>query len=389
MPNTGFSVMAPLPARKDDRAPRTPSAVRMAEAGNPDASSVIASWAGHHSLTRQLAARLARELALRPDHSRVESSKRIAARYGTSNTMAVNARNLLTGAHLIYKSGRHYHKAASLMTERDRGMIEDEGPMNRFDTSVPNVSRIYNALLGGKDNYESDRQAASRILEIEPDSADVARQNRAFLGRVVRFLAEEKGVRQFLDIGSGLPTASNVHEVAQSCAPESRVVYVDNDVTVLAHARALLVSTPEGQCGYVHADLRDTGSIITQAAEILDFSQPVAVLLFAILHFVPDQDDPWAITCRLMDAVPPGSYLAVSHATPESLADAASKELLSKIYAETASGGVTPRPKAEIERFFNGLEMTEPGLASISAWRPEPGAPSTPTHFYGGAAQKP
>jgi len=155
------------------------------------------------------------------------------------------------------------------------------------------VARIYNALLGGKDNYESDRQAMARILEIEPDSAGVARQNRAFLGRVVRFLAEEKGVRQFLDIGSGLPTASNVHEVAQSHAPESRIVYADNDVAVLAHARALLVSAPEGQCGYVHADLRDTGSIITQAAEILDFSKPVAVLLIAILHFVPDQDDPW------------------------------------------------------------------------------------------------
>jgi S-adenosyl methyltransferase len=267
-------------------------------------------------------------------------------------------------------------------------MIEDAGPVSKFDTSVPNVARIYDALLGGKDNYASDRKAVARILEIEPDSAGVARQNRAFLGRVVRFLAEEKGIRQFLDIGSGLPTASNVHEVAQSCAPESRIVYADNDVAVLAHARALLVSTPEGKCGYVDSDLRDTGGIVTQATEILDFSQPVAVLLIAILHFVPDLDDPWGIVGRLMGAVPPGSYLAVSHATPESFADAASKELLSKVYAETASGGVTPRPKAEIERFFGGLEMTDPGVVSISAWRPAPGDPATRTLFYGGVARK-
>ena len=222
-------------------------------------------------------------------------------------------------------------------------MIEDSGPINKFDTSVPNVARIYNALLGGKDNYASDRQAADRILSIEPDSADVARQNRAFLGRMVRFLAEERGIRQFLDIGSGLPTASNVHEVAQSHAPESRIVYVDNDVTVLAHARALLVSAPEGKCGYVHSDLRDTESIITQAAEILDFSKPAAVLLIAILHFVSDQDNPWGIVGRFMEAMPPGSYLAVSHATPESFTHGANKKLLDEIYAETASGGVTPQ----------------------------------------------
>jgi hypothetical protein len=268
-------------------------------------------------------------------------------------------------------------------------MIEDAGPVGKFDVSVPNVARIYDALLGGKDNYESDRQAMARIVEIEPDSAEVARQNRAFLGRVIQFLAAERGVRQFLDIGSGLPTASNVHQVAQSSAPESRIAYVDNDTNVLTHARALLVGTPEGQCGYVQSDLHDTGAIIAQASEILDFSQPVAVLLFAILHFVPDQDDPWGIVGRLMGAVPPGSYLAVSHATQESLADAASKELLNKVYAETASGGVTPRPKAEIERFLSGLEMTAPGVVNISAWRPAPGnEPAPRTLFYGGAARK-
>ena len=267
-------------------------------------------------------------------------------------------------------------------------MIEDTGPVNEFDVSVPNVARIYNALLGGKDNYASDREAAEKILKIEPDSAAVARQNRAFLGRVVRFLAAERGIRQFLDIGSGLPTAGNVHEVAQSHAPESRVVYADNDVTVLAHARALLVSTPEGQCGYARADLRNTGRIIMEAAEILDFTEPVAILLIAILHFVPDQDDPWIIVSTLTDALCPGSYLALSHATPESFTDAGNKELLDKVYAETASGGVAPRPKAEIERFFSGLEITDPGIVNITAWRPAPEDPATRTLFYGGVARK-
>jgi len=161
------------------------------------------------------------------------------------------------------------------------------------------------------------------------------------------------------------------------------------DVTVLAHARALLVSAPEGKCGYVQSDLRNTGTVIARAAETLDFSKPVAVLLIAIMHFVPDHDDPWEIVGRLMDAVPPGSYLALSHATPESFADAASKELLDKVYAETASGGVTPRPKAEIERFFTGLEATEPGMVNVSAWRPAPGTPATRTLFYGCVARKP
>jgi hypothetical protein len=271
-------------------------------------------------------------------------------------------------------------------------MMEDAGLMRTFDSSVPNVARIYNVLLGGKDNYAADRQAAARIIEIEPGSARAATQNRAFLGRVVRFLAQEKGIRQFLDIGSGLPIASNVHEVAQSIAPQSRVVYADNDVTVLAHARALLVSAPQGQCGYAHADLRDPPSIISQAAQVLDFGQPVALLLIAILHFLPDEDDPWAVVRSLKAALPPGSYLAVSHATPESLAGHDSSQQLSKVYAETASGGVTPRPKPDIDRFFDGLEMTDPGLVSITAWRPEqgdaPGAPPPRTLFYGGLARK-
>ena len=260
--------------------------------------------------------------------------------------------------------------------------------MTKFDPSVPSVARIYDYFLGGKDNYASDREAANRIAEIEPDAASVARQNRAFLGRAVRYLAEEEGIRQFLDIGTGIPTAGNTHQIAQASAPESRVVYVDNDKIVLAHARALLDSTPEGKCGYIDSDLRDTGAVITQAAETLDFSKPVAVLFIAILHFVPDQDDPWGITGRLMSAVPPGSYLAVSHATHEGFTDPASKEQLDKIYAETASGGVTHRSKTEIERFFTGLEMTVPGVVKIAEWRPEGEALETRALFYGGVARK-
>lgn len=261
-----------------------------------------------------------------------------------------------------------------------------------FDTSAPNVARMYNVLLGGKDNYEADRAAVRRILQIEPRSAAAARQNRDFLRRTVRLLASEMGIRQFLDIGSGLPTADNVHEVAQSLAPESRIAYADNDSVVLAHARALLTSTPEGRCDYIDSDLRDTENIITCAAETLDFAKPIAVLLISILHFIPDKDDPWKIVSRLMASVPPGSYLVVSHATPENFTDSASKDKLNSVYAATASGGVTPRPLLEIRNFFGELELIDPGIVNISAWRPVAqgaGKRSGGTLFYGGVARKP
>jgi S-adenosyl methyltransferase len=260
-----------------------------------------------------------------------------------------------------------------------------------FDTTVPNVARMYDALLGGKDNFEADRAAVARVLEIEPRSAVVARRNRDFLRRAVRFLAAEAGIRQFLDIGSGLPTSDNVHQVAQSIAPESRIVYADNDPVVLSHAHALLVSRPEGRCDYIDSDLRDTQAIITRAAGTLDCAEPVAVLLIAILHFIPDKDDPWDIVRSLMAGVPAGSYLVVSHATPENLADAAGKDKLNAVYADTASGGVTPRPFPEISRFFDGLELAAPGVVDISAWRPAAHGNadnSGRTLFYGGVARK-
>jgi trans-aconitate methyltransferase len=262
-----------------------------------------------------------------------------------------------------------------------------------FDSTSPTEARIYNALLGGKDHFAADRAAAGRIVEIEPRAESAARQNRAFLGRAVRFLAREAGIRQFLDIGSGLPTVDNVHDVAQAIRPESRIVYVDNDPQVLAHARALLVSAPEGRTAYVDADLRDTGAVIAGASGTLDFAEPVAVLLIAILHFIPDADGPWEIVRRLMAAMPPGSYLAVSHAAVEHLHEGAAQEL-SKVYAPTGNRGVTQRPLPEVRRFFDGLELAEPGVTGIAAWRPgipagqpaesDPGRPL----FYGGVATK-
>src|ERR1700757_2905232 len=192
------------------------------------------------------------------------------------------------------------------------------GPLP-FDTSKAHQARVYDYLLGGKDNYAADRAATEAWLKVDPGMAFAARANRAVLGRAVRYLAEEAGIRQFLDIGTGIPTAGNTHQVAQAIAPESRVVYVDYDPIVLAHARALLTSGEAGATAYIDADLRDTGTILTQAAELLDFTKPVAVTLIAILHAIPDSDDPHAIVARLMDAVPSGSYLAVSHLGPEFL----------------------------------------------------------------------
>src|ERR1700722_4649943 len=189
-----------------------------------------------------------------------------------------------------------------------------------FDTSVANQARIYDYLLGGKDNYAADRAAVDAVLKVAPELGFTARANRAFLGRVVRYLAEEAGIRQFLDIGTGIPAAGNTHQVAQAIAPESRVVYVDYDPVVLAHARALLTSHEAGATEYIDADLRDTDKILGPAARLLDFSKPVAVTLLMILHVIPDSDDPPALVARVMDAVPAGSYLALSHLGSELLA---------------------------------------------------------------------
>ncbi len=267
----------------------------------------------------------------------------------------------------------------------DRGSAQ--GEPTGFDTSVAHVARVYDYWLGGKDNFAADRAAGDQAIAAYPDIVFSVRANRAFLARAVRFLAGECGIRQFLDIGTGIPTANNTHEVAQSVAPESRIVYVDNDPIVLAHARALLTSGPHGATSYIDADLRETGKITDDAARTLDFSQPVAVMLMAILQHIPADDDPYRIVATLMDAVPPGSYLAISHPAsdiePEQMAKMA--ERLNQMMAEK----VTFRDQAGAARFFDGLELVQPGLVRAQLWRPDSElTAASPAALWGGVARK-
>jgi hypothetical protein len=244
-----------------------------------------------------------------------------------------------------------------------------------FDTTKAHQARIYDYLLGGKDNYAVDRAAAEAVLTVWPDMPFTPRANRAFLGRAVRFLAGEAGIRQFLDIGTGIPAAGNVHEVAQAIAPQTRVVYADYDPLVLAHARTLLNSHASGATQYLEADLRDTRTILARAAEVLDFSEPVAVTLVAILHVIPDSDDPHAIVATLMDAVPSGSYLAVSHMGSD-LLPAQTQQEMSSIGNRMSQQRYWNRSREQVARFFAGTDLVEPGLVRVEDWRPEPGGTS-------------
>jgi hypothetical protein len=240
-----------------------------------------------------------------------------------------------------------------------------------FDTSVANQARIYDYLLGGQENYEADRAAVDAVLKIAPEMGFTARENRAVLGRAVRYLAAEAGIRQFLDIGTGIPTAGNTHQVAQSIAPESRVVYVDYDPVVLAHARALLTSHEAGATEYIDADLRDTDKILGPAARLLDFSKPVAVTLLMILHVIPDADDPHALVARVMDAMPSGSYLALSHLGSE-LLDQEKKQGFEDVVSRSAQQQYIGRDREQMERFFAGMDLVEPGLVRVEEWHPDP-----------------
>jgi hypothetical protein len=257
-----------------------------------------------------------------------------------------------------------------------------------FDTTVAHPARIWDYWLGGKDNFAADREAAEKVLEVMPVIAPIARANRGFLGTAVHHLSAEAGVRQFLDIGTGLPTASNTHEVAQRVAPESRIVYVDNDPIVLTHARALLTSDRRGATAYIDADIHDTEMILAKAGETLNVREPVAVMLLAILHFIPDEDDPYGITARLMEALPPGSFLVISHAANDILADAMTAG--AQRYNEHSAVPITPRSREQVVRFFDGLEIVEPGVVPLGHWRPGPAAsvtrPSLPG--YSGIARK-
>jgi hypothetical protein len=236
-----------------------------------------------------------------------------------------------------------------------------------FDTSVAHIARVYDYWLGGKDNFEADRIAGEEALAAYPDLVSSVRANRAFLARGVRFLAGEAGVRQFLDIGTGIPSANNTHEVAQEVAPASRVVYVDNDPIVLAHARALLVGRPEGSTDYLDADLRETEKILDHTRGLLDFSQPVAVMLVAVLHLIGPEDHPHSIVSQLMDVMPPGSYLLLSHVAsdiePEKMAEMGKR--LNRLLAQKGFY----RNQAEVTQFFTGLELLEPGVVPVQHWR--------------------
>jgi trans-aconitate methyltransferase len=240
-----------------------------------------------------------------------------------------------------------------------------------IDTSIAHQARVYNYWLGGKDHFAADREVGEKILQASPDLAVTARVNRAFLGRAVRFLAAEAGIRQFLDIGTGIPSANNTHEVAQAVAPESRVVYVDNDPIVLAHARALLTSAPEGQTAYLDADANDPDAILAQAAGTLDFSQPVAITLLMILQVIKD---PYALTSRLVDAVPPGSYLAISIPASD-IQPEAQAEVVRRLAKDFPDATITFCGHAEVTRFFDGLELLEPGAVPVNYWRPGLGGP--------------
>jgi hypothetical protein len=258
-----------------------------------------------------------------------------------------------------------------------------------IDTATPNVARIYDYLLGGKDNFAADRAAAKQLTAAIPDAAEIARDNRSFLGRVVRYLATRGGIRQFLDLGSGLPSQANVHELAQGVAPEARVVYVDNDPMVASHGRALLASGD--QVGMVFGDLRDPASILHHPAvlDLLDLTRPIAVLCTSTLHFIADEAEPRKIIAEYRDHMTRGSYLAVSHGTLEE--DAAGEvEVAVGVYRQ-ASSQLHIRRLPEVLRFFDGFELAEPGLTWITEWRPEPGtAPAGRRHsMRGGVGRKP
>ncbi|MEV5536640.1 SAM-dependent methyltransferase [Saccharopolyspora shandongensis] len=256
-----------------------------------------------------------------------------------------------------------------------------------IDTSVPHSARMWNYWLGGKDNYAVDRAAGDDFRALFPGIDFAARAGRAFLARAVRHLVVEAGVRQFLDIGTGLPTADNTHEIAQRHAPECRIVYVDNDPLVLAHARALLTGTREGVTDYIHADIRDPETILAGAADTLDLDRPVALVLFGILGLVPDEDDPWSLVRRLMEALPPGSYLALFDSPDTDPA------LLAARRKQAAAGAIpyhSRRPE-QIAAYFHGLELLEPGLVPCTRWRPDEPPVDSPADLstLGGIGRKP
>jgi hypothetical protein len=272
--------------------------------------------------------------------------------------------------------------------------VADRDWTTRINTGVPNPARIYDYLLGGKDNYPADREVADQLVAIAPVAREVVGDNRAFLRRAVRFLAREAGIRQFIDLGSGLPTQGNVHEIAQAVAPDARVVYVDNDAMVVTHGRALLAGD---NTITIKADLREPDVVLghPEVRELIDFDRPIALLLVAILHFVPDEEDPPGIVARFRDALPTGSYLAISHGTRDvpvrpDMSAAEMAEMgarVERLYQQTTSFMVT-RTRAQVERFFDGFDLLDPGLVEIQLWRPDDPISTLPGGFYGGVGRR-
>jgi hypothetical protein len=254
--------------------------------------------------------------------------------------------------------------------------------------SVAHVARVYDYLLGGKDYFAVDREAAEQAMRINPDIVSTARANRAFLVRATSYLTREAGIRQFLDVGTGMPTNNNIHEVAQSIAPEARIVYVDHDPIVLSHARALLTSAPEGATDYIEADLREPEQILAEAAHTLDFSRPVAIMLIAILHLIVDADDPCGLVRELVDAVVPGSYVVISHVASD--IDTGAMISMANRLNELMEQQAVPRTYREIAAFFAGLDLLEPGLVRVPEWRPaSAGDAAVRAQMWGAIGRKP
>jgi trans-aconitate methyltransferase len=261
------------------------------------------------------------------------------------------------------------------------------GERAEFDSGVAHIARMQNYWRGGTDNYAVDRAAAEHAMAAYPDLAASVRANRDFLARSVRHLVTETGVRQFLDLGTGLPTAGSVHEVAQAIAPDCRVVYVDNDPMVLAHARALLTSDPAGATDYLDADLRDTGRLLDRAGETLDLTRPAAVMLVSVLHMVQDHENPARIVAELMSALPTGSFLVLTHVAAD-LEPEAMAEMARRVNQHVARP-TTPRDHATVSGFFGGLELVPPGVVRVPEWRPDsPEAAASASTQWGGVARK-
>jgi trans-aconitate methyltransferase len=270
--------------------------------------------------------------------------------------------------------------------EAMKGSSNDKLP--GFDTSVANAARMWNYWIGGKDNFPADREAAEQVLTAMPTLSLVARMLRRFLVTTVDELTAA-GIRQFLDIGTGLPTADNTHDMAQRAAPESRIVYVDHDPVVISHARALLTSSAAGKTDYIHADLRDWAAISDGAQRTLDFSRPVAVLLIAVLHFILDAEDPHLMISRMIADLAPGSYLVIAHAASD--IEAGTAAAMARSYNATSSLAITPRDRATVARFFDGMEMTSPGLLPLAQWWGSSAATTVHSGLscYCGVARKP